>query len=202
MSRFNRRTTTRVKDGRVQKKNRHALTPLYWSPPNSMPQIDRRRAGKGYRHLLRKKDIVDFASIVPHWDEIQKGLEAIVLSEGCDDYDGCYCYDEGIIEICAWPCEIGHDAESWYFSEHEELLQKLKVRHQESDTGIFLDFNEPQARAFQLLHVLMHEIGHHMDVMSTRSRMYIARGEGYAERYANEYTRLIWDRYIETFPLY
>ncbi len=37
MTRFNRRTTPKVTDGRVQKKNRHAPTPTYWNTHQKVP---------------------------------------------------------------------------------------------------------------------------------------------------------------------
>jgi hypothetical protein len=49
---------------------------------------------------------------------------------------------------------------------------------------------------------LLHELGHHHDRMTTRSRRVGCRGEGYAEGYAWEYERLVWDRYLATFGLY
>lgn len=45
---------------------------------------------------------------------------------------------------------------------------------------------------FQLLHVLPHELGHHRDRMTTRSRISAARGEPFAERYANEVFERLW----------
>jgi len=45
-------------------------------------------------------------------------------------------------------------------------------------------WTEGQARAFQLVHVLLHELGHHHDRMTTRSQQNAARGERLAEEYA------------------
>ncbi len=38
--------------------------------------------------------------------------------------------------------------------------------------------------------------------MTTRSRRDASRGEDYAEDYAWQYERLVWNRYLATFGLY
>ena len=60
-------------------------------------------------------------------------------------------------------------------------------------------FTEESARGFQLMHVFLHELGHHHDRMTTRSKRFASRGEGYAEHYANRYADRIWQRYLELF---
>ena len=62
-------------------------------------------------------------------------------------------------------------------------------------------FNTAQVRAYQLLHVFLHELGHHHDRITTKSRAETARGENYAEQYAFKHEALIWERYIERFGL-
>lgn len=54
---FARRTATKVKNGSVQKKNRHAKTPNYWNTYQDEIQIDIEDPGKGYKHFLKKRDI-------------------------------------------------------------------------------------------------------------------------------------------------
>ena len=70
-------------------------------------------------------------------------------------------------------------------------------RHYEDD--VFCGFTESTARAFQLLHILLHELGHHHDLITTRSRRKASRGEKYAEGYALLHSALILDRYVEKF---
>jgi hypothetical protein len=60
-------------------------------------------------------------------------------------------------------------------------------------------FNKKSIKAYQLLHVFLHELGHHHDMMTTRSRLESSRGESYAEEYALKYEKLIFDRYFEVF---
>jgi len=201
MANFNRRQTPKVKDGRVQKKNRHALTPNYWSHAPKVPVIDKERPGQGYKHFLRRPDILTFISILPEWDELSKGLRAVILAQGGDGYDGSY-YHKGVVEICAWPREKWVEANKDWYSKHQELLQRLEIVCEKLQNGLMLcKFNVSQIRAYQLLHIFLHELGHHHDQMTTRSKWRPARGENYAETYAFAYEQEIWQRYILTFGL-
>jgi hypothetical protein len=56
-----------------------------------------------------------------------------------------------------------------------------------------------QARAYQLLHVFLHELGHHADRASTQSGRRAARGEAYAEQFALELGSYIWDDFTRVF---
>jgi len=49
------------------------------------------------------------------------------------------------------------------------------------------------------MHVLLHELGHHHDRMTTRSQVDAGRGELYAELYANKYMDRIWEDYVRVF---
>lgn len=51
----------------------------------------------------------------------------------------------------------------------------------------------------QLRHILLHELGHHHDRMTTRSQFESSRGENYAEQYALRYADGIWDEYFRLF---
>lgn len=62
-----------------------------------------------------------------------------------------------------------------------------------------VQYSENSMRAFQLMHVLLHELGHHHDRMTTRSQRQSARGDSYAEQYALRYMGEIWDSYITEF---
>lgn len=96
---MNRKTAPKVRDGKVQKKNRHELTPNYWNTRQDTLQIDKEKPGKGCQHFLKKRDIEQFLAILPNWDEIDIELDAILLAEGSGP-DGWY--DNGVIGICAW----------------------------------------------------------------------------------------------------
>jgi hypothetical protein len=97
-----------------------------------------------------------------------------------------------------------------YYAEHAEIFQRLRIpcrplaipgaRSERSPLYVG-EFTEATARAFQLLHILLHELGHHHDRMTSRSQKKPTRGEKYAEVYAHTHERLIWERYVRTFGL-
>ena len=200
MRRERRKTTPRVKGGVVQRKNRHLPTPSYYNTPQQIPVIDRERPGSGYRHLLRKRDIQRFISILPDWPTLSEGLNAIVLAPGDYDTDG-WC-ERGIIGVCAWERELWRCVHPDSYAEHKDLLERLCVPVERQQDGyVTCKFTESTARAYQLLHILLHELGHHRDRMTTRSQREASRGESFAESYARQYEQVIWDRYLHHFSI-
>lgn len=81
-------------------KNHHKPTPNYWNTVQEMPITDKERAGRGYKHLLSRSDIHGFIEIVPAWDHLAKGLNAILLAAGDDECDGWYNHLD-VVAICA-----------------------------------------------------------------------------------------------------
>lgn len=202
MRQARRKTTPKVKDGKVQRKNRSAETPNYYNTPPEVPAIIRERPGRGCRHLLRKQDIVDFLSILPDWEDLSRGLNAIILGSGGGSSYGWW--EPGEIVICAWDRELRQEWTREYVDEHSHYLDRLDVPFSRTDTyggkPIYTcEFTEESARAFQLMNVLFHELGHHHDCMTTKSQRDAARGESYAEQYANRYAVVLWERYFEVF---
>ena len=192
-----RKTTPKVKSGRVCKKHNHKLTPHYWQTPQKLPVLDRERPGRGYRHLLRKKDIVSFISILPDWDELSIGLDAVLLAAG--EFNTSGWYNLGIVAICAWDRDLWHYVQPRWYRNHKALLDRLNVPCFKDQDSIRCEWTEDTAKAYQLLHIFLHELGHHHDRITTRSRRRCARGESYAEKYALKYERTIWHRYTEVF---
>lgn len=196
MARFNRKSAPNVKSGRVQKQNNWLPTPNYYNTDQPLPVIDRKRPGAGYRHLLKKKDIVNFIGILPDWSEISRGLNGIVLSPGDETNFG---YDvPGAVHICAWDREMWITVTQVFYEKSAGLLERLGVPcESDGSDGFLCKFNEETARAHQLLSTFLHELGHHHDRMSTRSKIRASRGEPYAEAYAKNYEARIWKRYQE-----
>ena len=104
MKRFNRKTDPKVVGGLVQKKNNWAPTADYYNTDQPLPVIDRRRPGKGYRHLLKQRDVHDFISILPDWKDLSVGLNAVVLAPGMPDVYGYHTF--GVVHVCAWEEEL------------------------------------------------------------------------------------------------
>jgi hypothetical protein len=199
MNRLNRKATPKVVAGQVQKKNNWQETPNYYNTASPQPEIIRKRSGKGYRHLLTQKDIYDFIGILPDWNELSQGLNAIVLAPGEWDLFGYHM--RGVVHICAWERDLWITITEDSFEKVRDICERLGVPWEREEGDIVCQFTESTARAHQLLATLLHELGHHHDRMSTKSKIRTSRGEGYAESYAKKYAELIWERYIEVFGL-
>jgi hypothetical protein len=61
------------------------------------------------------------------------------------------------------------------------------------ERAVFMRFDRCTAAAYQLLHVFLHELGHHIDAMALPARGVCMRGENYAEQWAIRSAELIWD---------
>ncbi len=194
---LNRKSTPQVIGGRVQKKNNPEWTANYYSTPPPSLVIDRQRPGKGYRHLLLQRDIEAFIRLLPDWAELSRGLHAIVLAPGEYSTDGWH--SPGVVHVCAWESDLWIDYAASHYKDHQDVLGRLGVRSHEIKNGVMCEFTEAQARAYQLLHILLHEMGHHYDRMTTKSKVRASRGEPYAEQYALAYEARIWEQYQETF---
>jgi hypothetical protein len=211
----------KVRDGRVQKKNNWRLDrDDYFAVPQAEIRIDRRDPAWGCRHLITVAQLRAFLDLLPDWDEIAVGLRAIVL-DSADDCMGWH--DRGVVAVCAWEHELWWElADLDWVTDHQGVLERLGVRHRalsaeeafervwagvgppkdaRKPTRQFAEvrWSEAQARAFQLLHILPHELGHHHDRMTTRSRRQSARGESYAERYAHRVMEVVWPAYAAAF---
>ena len=195
---FARRTATRIKNGSVQKKNRHTKTPNYWNTYQDDIQIDVEAPGKGYKHFLKKRDIKQFLEILPNREEIDMMFDAVLLAHASYYIDGCY--RNGVICICAWEKEMTKKYSLGYFNDHKSIFDKLGVKYTVKKDYVICDFTENQIKAYLLLHIFLHELGHHHDRINTKSKR-IARGENYAESYAFRYEEIIWNKYFECFPM-
>jgi len=196
---MNRKTAPDVKKGRVQKKNNWTPTPGYYNSEQALPLIDRKRPGEGYRHLLKRRDVQEFIAILPDWEELSKGLNAIVLAP---HEDAMGWHEPGVVHVCAWEQELWwEDTVPAFVDDHREIFEWLGVVVEKQGGFLVTKWTEGQACAFQLLHVLLHELGHHHDRMTTRSQRSASRGEGFAENYARQYEARIWDEYLRRFGL-
>jgi len=186
---MHRRTATKVKDGRVQKKNNWAPDPGdYWAVAPDEIVFDRVRPAPGRRHVVNKAQVLRVLHLLPDWDVVAVGLRAILL----DDEPGCFgWYDDGVVALCDWDHDLWIEHEDWFLEEHAHIFELLDI----DVVGTEVRYTEEQARAFMLLHILPHELGHHHDRMSTRSKWRSPRGESYAEDYANRALEVLWPLY-------
>jgi hypothetical protein len=193
---FNRRTATKIKDGRVQRKNRHLPTGLLGCV------LDRESPGRGFHHVVSKRDIQAFIEIIPDFHRLCHRLERIVLACTQKGQDGAYEFhhreETGAIFLNAWPEDLWIEISTGYFDSHEEIFSRLGVSCDRIEKAAFCRFTETQARAFMLLHVFIHELGHHHDRLNQKHRD-STRGEDYAERFANSRFEQLYPTYIQVF---
>jgi hypothetical protein len=190
----------RVRDGRVQRKNRTARSPNCLTDETPSLVVARQKPGYGYRHVASQADVRKFLSLLPTWQELTAGLNTIVLAAGSNSAMGWY--RPGVVAICAWEWDVSwDDCRPEFFKEHNRLFEKLGVPTSEVDSRIKVDFTRNTARAFLLVHVLVHELGHHHDRITTRSKVRCGRGELYAEAYARKYEDVVLARYRDEFEL-
>ena len=200
MRQINRKATPKVVGGRVQKKSDPETSPSYYDTPQALPVIDRQRPGKGYRHVLMQRDIETFIGLLPEWAELSRGLNAIVLAPGERGLNGYY--GRGVVHVCAWDEGLWqeHQNGTAFFEAHEPIFRRLGVPMAALEGGhTVCRFTEETARAYQLLHILLHELGHHHDRLTTKPRGAANRGESYAEAYALKHEAVIWGRYQQAF---
>jgi hypothetical protein len=196
-----RKSGPRVQDGTVKHKNNWNRTLRYHRPPGGDVVIYRERPGEGYRHVLLKRDIEKFVGLLPNWDELSVGLQAIVLAAGDPDCLGRH--SPGVIEVCAWERELIQWYSAEFVADHWQILDRLGVQRETQNgqrgPGFLCRFTESSARGFLLMHILLHELGHHHDRMTTRSQRDCGRGEDYAEQYALQHADQLWDAYFRAF---
>ena len=149
-----------------------------------------------------QRDIETFIRLLPDWAELSRGLNAIVLAPG--EYRRNGWYAPGVVAVCAWDDELWIDYKQGtdFLENHAPIFRRLGVALKPLEDGYTqCQFTQAQARAYQLLHIFLHELGHHHDRLTTKPKGRPNRGEPYAEAYALRYEALIWERYQEKFDL-
>lgn len=115
-------------------------------------------------------------------------LHCLLCSRGVGWYCDWYCL-QGEADIICRDCG----------DPHFDALFSSRSVNQEGISAWLCHFSDASIQAFLLLHVLLHELGHHHDRMTSRPRGAITRGESYAEEYARKYEKLIWADYCRIF---
>jgi hypothetical protein len=193
---INRRTATKVKHGRVQQKNRHRPT------SHLGLVLHRESPGRGFRHVVTKREILEFIDIVPGWERYSERLERIVLATHDEDCDAAHYFfhreETGAIFLHAWHEDLWVDLPRDYFDAHAAILTRLGVAHDLGRDTVECRFTEAQARAFTLLHIFMHELGHHFDCIQHKNRN-AAGSEDFAENFATSHFEPLLPAYCKTF---
>ena len=196
-----RRTATKVQNGQVQRKNNWEQSPhMFYTRQNEI-EINRARPGKGYTHLFRQKDIHEFIKLIPHWEKHSFELDGIFLGHGDVDYLGCYSHS--VITLTAWDNDIiWENCRSKFVREHHKTLELLNIPYEQIDKDHYrVEFTVNSAKAFMLIHIFMHELGHHLDRMTSRRQEYCGRGEEFAENWALIHEAEMYERYCRYYRI-
>lgn len=194
-----RKTGTKVRNGKVTRKNRTELSNHYSQVRQLNTVIDRERPGEGHKHYLSISEVRQFISILPDWNELSVGLDAIVLAES-ENAMGWHW--DGVVAVCAWERELKSKWNTEFVIENTKILDRLGVERERihSDaSSTWCYFDERSIKGFQLMDILLHELGHHHDRMTTKTKRRAARGESYAEKYALEHSDKLWESYFKQF---
>jgi hypothetical protein len=192
-----RKSEPTVKRGRFRKTENRRYTPGAEVLAGTSVAFERHRPGKGYRHVLRKSDLERFISLLPDWEELAVGLETIVLLEGRHDLEGIY--GPGWIGLCAWTRALWHQYDRTFSEAPRQSILRVGVAFEERGDGLIGKWTDEAIRAYQLLDVFLHELGHHHDRMTTNAQQHSARGEAWAEKFASQYADRIWEAYSAEF---
>jgi len=174
----------------------HALT---FGGNQIQPVIRREFPGKGYHHFVTRKDINAFIGLLPEWPIISRGLSEVLLARGERGCDGWY--TGRVLGISAWESDLWREVPPDYYLEHKALFSRLGVQCKKQGFFYLCRFTILTVKAFQLLHVFLHELGHHYDRITTKKMREASRGEMFAEQYANRYQEIVWRRYVDLFGL-
>jgi hypothetical protein len=200
---MHRKTAMKVQGGRPLRKNnwtrdRHD----YWTRPQDEIRLDKLPPGPGYRHLVTLDQLRAVIHMLPDWEQVAVGLDAIALAPGCLPVEGRYFTGHGVIDIYAWPRRLwDHAADADYVADHNRLFDLLGVEYRKNHLGYEIRWTAAQARAYQLMHILPHELGHHHDLITSRRKRDIGRGESYAEEYASKVLDEVWPAYVRQFEI-
>jgi hypothetical protein len=110
-------------------------------------------------------------------------LERIVLASYSQEAEAAHFYyhreETGAIFLGAWPDDLWSEYPAPYFNDHQQIFDRLGVSYDRLEDRVMCRFTEAQARAFMLLHVFMHELGHHFDRIHQK-HFGSTKGEDYA----------------------
>lgn len=162
--------------------------------------IIRRKPGPGAQHLLKVEDIRRFIEIIPNWEELSAGLDAVVLVPYSRTFFGQYSYSS-VIKISAWVDDEWYEMHPENFERDKYLIEMLDVPYERLDWGFECKFTTNQVKAFQLLGTFLHELGHHVDRMNCRGKKDCPGGEPFAIKFEKEMIQKVWPEFVKRFPL-
>lgn len=200
---MHRRTATKVRHGRVQRKNRWTR-PVNAAGPNGVA-IERARPGVGYVHAVTQDEVYSFVQNLTDWPRLSVGLNKIILEPGCSGWYGYY--HSGVIGLRAFygdltivyaPDKKSRDRDFFDMVTVDVEYELDPAADEQKVDRVVYHLTRPMARAFMLVHVLSHELGHHLDRMTNHLRN-CPHGEPFAYRYEWAQAPHFWRTYLRVF---
>jgi len=188
-----RKSAPGVKAGKVQKKNRTALSPDIYEHDFERIVFHRMRPMKGYYHPVSVTDLKRFIRLIPDWDESFADIRAVVLTSGHEWRAGLYDV-RSVIKLDAWPKE----EEIWVGTTSRWLVEQMGVEILDKGDP-YVRLTPSQVRCYQLLATFLHELGHHADRVGTRRKKDCGGGERFAVAYELRRQQELWDAYVREF---
>jgi hypothetical protein len=179
----------------VSPKNRTAITEVHGYV------IEKTPAGRGYMHVVSPKQLREFIEIIPDWQMLSRHLECITLGGGSDNAGLYYPHERrrtGRIWLYAWEKNLWSEVCKDWLTDHRHILDAIGATYFIKLDSAICRLTVAQARAFSLLHVFMHEVGHHRDFLRRRGYS-LPNCEWVAEEFANNLFQTLLPRYVERF---
>lgn len=197
-----RKTTPKVKDGRVQRKNRTDESEYLALVDGRTFTVIKHRAKSGYRHVLQLPEVYRYVELIPDWTEVSKGLSALALDAyGSDEQTDTH-YDAGYraIWMRPFPETLRTQWSRGFYERHEDFASRLGAELvSDNSASVTLSWTLAGAKAWQLLHLFLYDLSVHDQFVRSgqnpRSEHNNTAAEDYAFRTADrilpEYERAL-----------
>lgn len=194
----NRKTTPKVRDGQVQKKDRHQWTEFQDLLDSDAFSTIKMKPEDGYMHVVDRKSVLDFVELIPGWSEMSKGLSALVLgSDGCSSQTDINYSPKSYnsIWLSPFPKDMTLYWSAGFASEHRSIAESLGVELKWLESGeAVTEWTKPQAQAWQLLHLFLYDLYCHNECTTQENDDYHHQHK-LAEEYSIKTAQLIISDY-------
>lgn len=194
-----RKTTPKVKDGRVQRKNRTDESEYLALVDGRTFSVIKHRARDGYRHVFRLPEVYRFVQLIPDWPTMSKGLSALALDAyGSDEQTETH-YAPGYRAIWMRPFPNSMKT-TWprtFYDGHAEFVSRLgpEIVTEEDSRSVTISWTSSQAKAWQFLHLFLYDLSVHAQFMKSGQKPRAEHSSKTAEVYAFDTAQLILPTY-------
>jgi hypothetical protein len=142
----------------------------------------------GFRHVIRRKNAMAFAALIPEWKAMSEGLSAMVLQpEGCSEQTDINYAPRSYNSIWMppFPCDMVLRWSPTFAEEHESVMHQLGVQVvKATDDEVVTSWTTRQAEAWQLTHLFLYDLYCHHECIIRGGRDEYLHDHDEAEAYA------------------